>query len=269
MWLTRVRRTSYGVTAALSVTLLSASCTSATAGPATTHITVGALPVVDNVGLYIAADEGIFRQVGLRVTIEQVLQSTAAIPEMKGGAINIIGGANNVSFMQAAAKDPGDPPFRLVMEAATCAPGTFDVLTLPSSRIARPADLAGKKIAVNLTDNVQTLTINAILRDHGVNPASLHYVVVPFPEMIAALEAHKVDAISAVEPSPPRPNSPPERCPCSISVRGRPTTSRYRATTPPAPGRGSIPPPSPPSRKPWRGPRPLPTTAGVSWRRPS
>jgi NitT/TauT family transport system substrate-binding protein len=201
MWLTRVRRTSYGVTAALGVALLSASCTSAAAGPATTtHITVGALPVVDNVGLYIAADRGFFKQVGLRVTIKQVLQSTAAIPEMKAGAINIIGGANNVSFIQAAAEDPGDPPFRLVMEAATCAPGTFDVLTLPSSGIAKPANLAGKKIAVNLTNNVQTLTINAILRDDGVNPASLHYVIVPFPEMVAALKARKVDAISAVEP---------------------------------------------------------------------
>ena len=201
MWLTRVRRASFGVTAALGVALLSASCTSAAAGPgATTHITVGALPVVDNVGLYIAADRGIFKQVGLSVTIRQVVQSTLAIPLMQKGQINIIGGANNVSFIQAAAKDPANPPFRLVMEAATCAPGTFDVLTLPSSGITKPASLAGKKIAVNLTDNVQTLTINAILKDDGVNPASVHYVVVPFPKMVDALAAHKVDAISAVEP---------------------------------------------------------------------
>ena len=63
MWLTRVRRVSYGVTAALALALLSASCTAGTAWPAgaTTHITVGALPVVDNVGLYIAADEGHFQ----------------------------------------------------------------------------------------------------------------------------------------------------------------------------------------------------------------
>jgi NitT/TauT family transport system substrate-binding protein len=201
MWLTRVRRASYGVTAGLAVALLSASCTSATAGSGmTTHITVGALPVVDNVGLYIAADQGIFKQVGLSVTIKQVVQSTLAIPLMQKGEISIIGGANNVSFMQAAAKNPADPPFRLVMEAATCAPGTFDVLTLPSSGIAKPANLAGKRIAVNLTGNVQTLTIDAILEDDGVNPASVHYVVVPFPKMVAALVAHKVDAISAVEP---------------------------------------------------------------------
>lgn len=104
----------------------------------TTHITVGTLPVVDNVGLYIAADRGIFRQVGLSVTIKQVLQSTLAIPQMEKGEISIIGGVNNVSFIQAAAKDPANPPFRLVMEAATCPPGTFDVLTLPSSASPGP-----------------------------------------------------------------------------------------------------------------------------------
>jgi NitT/TauT family transport system substrate-binding protein len=201
MWLTRVRRTSYGITAALGVALLSASCTSASAGgPAATHITVGALPVVDNVGLYIAADQGLFQQVGLSVTIKQVVQSTLAIPMMQKGQISIIGGANNVSFIQAAAADPADPPFRLIMEAATCAPGTFDVLTLPSSGITKPANLAGKRIAVNLVNNVQTLTINAILKDDGVNPASVHYKIVPFPKMVAALETHQVDAISAVEP---------------------------------------------------------------------
>ena len=201
MWLTRVCRVSYSITASLGLALLGTSCTAATeSSPATTHITVGALPVVDNVGLYIAADEGIFKRFGLSVTIKQVLQSTVAIPEMNSGAINIIGGANNVSFMQASATDPADPPFRLVMEAATCAPNTFDVLTLPSSGIAKPANLAGKTIAVNLTNNVQTLTINAILRADGVNPSSVHYVVIPFPQMVAALKAHRVDAISAVEP---------------------------------------------------------------------
>ncbi len=34
----------------------------------------------------------------------------------------------------------------------------------------------------------------------GVNPSSVKYVVVPFPDMIAALKAKQVDAISAVEP---------------------------------------------------------------------
>ena len=63
-----------------------------------------------------------------------------------------------------------------------------------------PAGLAGKTIAVNLTNNIQTLTANATLKADGVNPASVKYVVIPFPDMAAALKAGQVDAISAVEP---------------------------------------------------------------------
>jgi NitT/TauT family transport system substrate-binding protein len=202
MRLIRVRRVSCSVAAALALALLGTSCTAGTASsPATTHITVGALPVVDNVGLYIAANEGIFKRFGLSVTIKQVVQSTLAIPLMKKGEINIIGGANDVSFMAASASAPTGPPFRLVMEAATCAPNTFDVLTLPSSRITQPVNLAGKTIAVNLNPNVQTLTINAILRADGVkNLSSVHYKIIPFPAMVNALQTHQVDAISAVEP---------------------------------------------------------------------
>ena len=105
MWLISVRRASCGVTAALTLALVGTSCSAGTASsPAATHITVGALPVVDNVGLYIAADEGIFKRFGLNVTIKQVVQSTLAIPLMKKGEINIIGGANNVSFIAASAR---------------------------------------------------------------------------------------------------------------------------------------------------------------------
>lgn len=199
---TRVRRSCCALAAAAAA-LLASSCSGAAAGPGssgTISITVGALPVIDDVSAYIAAEDGIFRQVGLDVTIKPVLQSTAAIPEMKTGTIDIIGGGNYVSFIQAAASDPGRPPFRLVSEAATCTTGSFDVLALPSSGILTPAGLEHKTIAVNLIDNIQTLMINSVLESDGVNPALVKYVVIPFPKMVTALEAHKVDAISAVEP---------------------------------------------------------------------
>jgi NitT/TauT family transport system substrate-binding protein len=200
---TRVRPVCcYALTAA-AVALLTSSCSGAAASPenpGTISITVGALPVVDDVSAYIAADDGIFKKVGLSVTLKQVLQSTLAIPMMKKGSIDIIGGGNYVSFIKASAVDPADPPFRILAEAATCAPNSFDVLVLPSSHIQTPAELEHKTIAVNLADNIQTLTINSVLAADGVNPASVRYVVIPFPKMVAALKAHKVDAMSAVEP---------------------------------------------------------------------
>jgi NitT/TauT family transport system substrate-binding protein len=188
---------------ATAATLLACSCSGSAASPGdsgTIDITIGALPVVDDVGAYIAADDGIFKRFGLNVTLKEVLQSTLAMPEMKKGAIDIVGGGNYVSFIKASAVDPTDPPFRILAEAATCAPDSFDVLVLPSSGIATPAELEHKTVAVNVPNNIQTLTINSVLRADNVNPASVRYVIIPFPKMVAALKAHQVDAISAVEP---------------------------------------------------------------------
>lgn len=213
-----VRRASAAAAASLAVAALAAGCSSSSSSTSastpsspsssspssssskleTTHIVVGALPVVDTAGLYLALKNGYFKQAGLDVTVEPIAQSTAALPDMLHGTVNVVAGANYVSWFQAQAK--GAVSLRVLASGTVCVPTSFDVLALPSSHITKPADLAGKTIAVNLTNNVQTLTVNAMLKADGVNPSSVHYVVIPFPDMVAALTAHRVDAISAVEP---------------------------------------------------------------------
>jgi NitT/TauT family transport system substrate-binding protein len=163
-----------------------------------THLNVGALAVADDAPLYVAIKEGYFKQVGLTVTPVPVAQSTQAIPDMLRGSVDIIAGANYVSFFQAEAKDVVS--FKVLADATHCQPSTFNVMTLPGSGIKTAANLAGKTVAVNLTNNVQTLTLDAVLKKDGVNSSSVHYVEVPFPDMVAALKAHRVDAISAIEP---------------------------------------------------------------------
>jgi NitT/TauT family transport system substrate-binding protein len=208
MRFTRVGRVPLAAAASLAVAALVAACsssssTSSATGPTssrleTTHVTVGALPVVDTAGLYLALKNGYFKQAGLDVTVDPIQQSTAALPDMLHGTVDIVAGANYVSWFQAQAK--GTVSLKILGAATVCTPSAFDVLALPSSGITKPANLAGKTIAVNLTNNVQTLTTNVMLKADGVNPSSVHYVVIPFPDMITALKAHRVDAISAVEP---------------------------------------------------------------------
>ena len=209
----RLGRITVTATAGLAVGLLAVGCSSSGSSGSTSSgssaspssakleqssITVGALPVVDSAGLYLANKLGYFKQQGLTVKIDPVTQSTQAIPDMLHGTIAIIGGANYVSFIEAQAK--GTAQFKVVAEGVTCKPNTFGVAVLPSSGITKPADLAGKTVAVNLTNNIQTLTLNAVLKADGVDPSKVKYVVIPFPNMVTALKAKQVDAISAVEP---------------------------------------------------------------------
>jgi len=90
--------------------------------------------------------------------------------------------------------------FKVLADATHCQADSFDVMALPGSGITGPASLAGKTVAVNLTGNVQTLTLDSVLTSNGLKASSVHYVEVPFPDMVAALKAHRVDAISAIEP---------------------------------------------------------------------
>jgi NitT/TauT family transport system substrate-binding protein len=125
-----------------------------------THLDVGALAVADDAPLYIAIKNGYFFQ----------------------------------------AESKGVVSFKVLADATHCMPSTFDVMAMPGSGIKTPANLAGKSVAVNLTNNVQTLTLDTVLKNDGVNPSSVRYVEVPFPDMVTALKAHRVDAISAIEP---------------------------------------------------------------------
>jgi len=203
-------RASVAATAGLAVALLAAACgsssgssgSSGSASPSstaleTTHIVVGALPVIDEAPLYLAQKNGYFKQAGLNVTIDPVAQSTQALPDMLHGTVDVVG-ANYTSFFEAQAK--GEVQLKVLGEATNCKPDTFAIVALPSSGITKPADLAGKTVAVNLTNNIQTLTANAVLKAAGADSSKVTYVVVPFPDMISALTSHKVDAISVVQP---------------------------------------------------------------------
>jgi NitT/TauT family transport system substrate-binding protein len=64
----------------------------------------------------------------------------------------------------------------------------------------KPADLAGKTVAVNTLNNLGELAVRSNVKQAGGDPAAVKLVEVPFPEMGAALERGDVDAIWAVEP---------------------------------------------------------------------
>ncbi|WUI02257.1 ABC transporter substrate-binding protein [Spirillospora sp. NBC_00431] len=164
----------------------------------TDSMTVAALPIVDTAALYVAQNEGLFKKEGLNVRIKPVQQSTQAIPALVKGDVQAIAGANYVSFLQA--NDKGTVKLSVLAEGASLTSHMMDLLVMPDSRIKSPKDLEGRKVAVNILNNVQTLTLNAILTANNVDASKVDYVQVPFPQMAAALERGQVDAVHLVEP---------------------------------------------------------------------
>lgn len=160
------------------------------------QLTVAALPLTDSAALYLARDRGLFAKEGLDVRIQPVQQSIQALPALLKGQVDVIASANYVTYLQAYEK--GTLDLRILAEGVRIAPHMMDVLVPRDSALKSPADLAGKKVGVAVLNNIQSLTLNAILdARHAGRPV---YRQILFPQMGAALQRDQVDAVHAVEP---------------------------------------------------------------------
>ena len=162
-----------------------------------TKIRVGVLPIVDTASLYVGIKKGVFAAEGLTVEPVVLNQSTEAVPMLQDGKLDVAFG-NYVNFFKLHSE--GKLKLHIQAEGYQTKPGVFVIAAMPDSSIRSPEDLAGKKLGVNILDNISTLTTNEVLRTHGVDPQSIKYQVVPFPELEHALKSESVDAAFMVEP---------------------------------------------------------------------
>lgn len=161
-------------------------------------ITVASLPLLDVVALHIAQERKLFEAEGLEVEIEPVAQSLAALPALKNGQVDVIAGGNYVTFLQA--HQQGTMKLRVVAPSSAIAPKFLQLVVLPDAPIRKASDLSGKTVAVNILNNIQSLTFAEVLKANNVDPASVKYRAVQFPLMDKALANRDVDAILTGEP---------------------------------------------------------------------
>jgi NitT/TauT family transport system substrate-binding protein len=190
-------------TVGLSV-VLGAGCGSPSSGPPKvsglekTNVTVGAVPVADEAGLYIAQDQGLFAAAGLHVTIDPILSSADATKGQNSGKFDITAG-NVVSYVQAQVTHQSD--LEIVAEGSLMQPHNQALYTLPRSPITTIADLKGRRIGVNVLNNIGTLLISSVLQEHGLSAHDVHFVPVPFPRLGQALKQHEIDVAWLPEPT--------------------------------------------------------------------
>jgi NitT/TauT family transport system substrate-binding protein len=163
-----------------------------------TTLTVGAVPVADEAGLYIAQNEGLFAAEGLHVTIDPILSSADATKGQNSGKYDITAG-NAVSYVQAQVTHQSD--LEIVAEGSLMQADNQALYTLPTSPIRTIADLKGRRIGVNVLNNIGTLLISSVLQEHGLSARDVHFVAVPFPALGQALKRHIVDAAWLPEPT--------------------------------------------------------------------
>lgn len=162
-----------------------------------TTVTVGTMPAVDVAPLHLAIRNGYFKEAGLKLDLQTIQGGAAGIPKLANGSLDVTFG-NWVSFFRAQHKGVLD--LKAVSDAYQADEGTFLLMHMPGGPVEDPKDLKGKKIAVNTRANINELTTIATLKTYGLQPQDVQFVVMPFPDMPAALQRGEIAAASVIEP---------------------------------------------------------------------
>ena len=177
---------------ALSVTLLAGACGSdgSTGTPessgGSTKVKIGVIPIVDVAPIYLGLKQGFFSAEGLDVSLETAQGGAAIVPGVVSGQYQF-GFSNSTSLLLATFQGL---PLKVV-SSGVASTGAADkdfggVIVKADSPIKSAADLAGKRIAVNTLKNINTTTVNQVVRAAGGDPSKIEYVELPFPDIAPA-----------------------------------------------------------------------------------
>ncbi|MBG0812893.1 ABC transporter substrate-binding protein [Planomonospora sp. ID82291] len=197
------RAAAAGLVAVLALTACGSDpeTTSATAaggsgGPEKSKISIGALPIPDSAALYIANKRGFFAEEGLTVDIQPVQGGAQAQQSLLGGSLD----ATQTNYVSTFLAVSAGNKMKIISDLYQATPNSFNLMVAKDSPIKTPADLKGKKVAVNSLKNIGTLAVTSVLKAHGLTAEDVQFLEFPFPDMAGQLEKGVVDAAWMTEP---------------------------------------------------------------------
>jgi NitT/TauT family transport system substrate-binding protein len=202
-----MRRTPAAVLALAALALTAACGSSSPSRPAggsgsgqPDKVNVGTIAIVDVAPIYLGKQRGFFRQRNIDLTLTPAQGGAVIVPAVVSGQFQF--GISNVTSLLLAASN--GLPVKIVCngDASSGTAGKdFDGLMVRGdSPIKGPAELAGKRVAVNTLKNIADTTVRAVVRKAGGDPKAVRFVELGFPDMLPALQAGRVDAMFVVEP---------------------------------------------------------------------
>lgn len=224
-WISGRARIAAGCAAASAVLLAgcqlpgSGSSGALAQAPPGSSITVASVPGVADAPLYVAQQQGLFRQAGLTVHIRRYQTPAAEVAALQHGAANVAaGGYASFFYAQEQAATPASAtsskpkdaaaPMVVLADGYDAAPDIMDVLVRPDSPISSPQDLENKTIGTALPElpqsgapySLETVAASSVLENDGVQLAKVHFKPMPEDQLISALRSGAVDAILVTEP---------------------------------------------------------------------
>jgi len=172
------------------------------AGPI--QVRLAYVPIISHGIFFVAWEKGYWRELGLEVEGTEFNGSDQAMPFLASGQLDVAGGSSGAGFLNAlnqgvggriVAGLSGSASDGLIGAALMVRKDDFD-----SGRLTSPADLRGKRVAVNGKGVCGEFVADRALRKGGIGLEDTDMVVLGFPDMVSALAGGSVDAIMPTEP---------------------------------------------------------------------
>ncbi|MBO0843334.1 MAG: ABC transporter substrate-binding protein [Nocardioides sp.] len=158
------------------------------------------VPTVDVAPIYLGVQQGYFSAEHLDLTLAPAQGGAAIVPAVVGGQYEF-GFSNTTSLLLGSSEGL---PLKVVAagDSAGSDPAAdfCRVVVAAGSPVRQFADLAGRKVAVNTLKNINTTTIDQLVRSDGGDPSRIHFVEMPFADIPTAVAKGEVDAGQVVEP---------------------------------------------------------------------
>jgi NitT/TauT family transport system substrate-binding protein len=149
--------------------------------------------------IYLAQQLGYFKDEGLEIEMVTGNSGNDLMTALQSGKLDIVLAIPGVA-MQAREKGFN---VGLVLQneiAHDSGPDTGGLIVKGDSTIQSLADLKGKRVAVPALGNQVTVSVQHVLKKNGIEPASVQWVEIPFPQMNSVLAQGQADAIAQVDP---------------------------------------------------------------------
>ena len=183
----------------VSAIVLFAGVAAGTSAQAQTPVRVANFPNSFVLPMYHALDKGYFKENGLDVDILSYQTGPAVVSAVVSGGADI---AWSASIPPIQARANGVPVQLFLTAAQERVPdhATLWLVGTGKAQVKSVADLKEKTIMINANGGGCELALREHLAGAGLKWEDIKRIVVPFPEMQAALELGKADVGCAIEP---------------------------------------------------------------------
>jgi NitT/TauT family transport system substrate-binding protein len=162
-------------------------------------VNVGVIPIVDVAPIYLGKQQGFFSKRNIDLNLQTAQGGAVIISGVASGQYQF-GFSNVVSLLLAQSRNL---PVKVVANGNNSTgdkTNDFGGIVVKDPAITSPKGLEGKKVATNTLKNIVDTSVKDIVSKDGGDASKVSFVELAFPDMSAALDAGRVDAMFVVEP---------------------------------------------------------------------